>query len=75
MGYKTKIQQIVRGKSKQYYVNMPSAIAQGMSIRKGECFEWSVEDRDTLILKRCRKRRERGLLQRFRGGGGAGRWV
>ena len=68
MGYKTKIQRIDRENSKQYYVNMPSAIAQGMNFRKRECFEWIVEDGDTLILRRCRKRRERGLLQRFKGG-------
>ncbi len=67
MGYKTKIQRIDRENSKQYYANMPSAIAQGMNLRKGECFEWIVEDGDTLILRRCRKRQERGLLQRFKG--------
>jgi antitoxin component of MazEF toxin-antitoxin module len=67
MGYKTKVQRIDRENSKQHYVNMPSAIAQSMNLKKGECFEWSVEDRDTLILKRCKKQR-RGLLQRFRGG-------
>lgn len=55
MGYETKIQLIDRGKSKQYYVNMPMAIAQAMDFKKGECFEWCVEDKDTLILRRCRR--------------------
>lgn len=54
MGYKTKIQLIDRGTSRQYYVTLPSAIAQAMDFKKGECFEWSVEDKDTLILRRSR---------------------
>jgi len=53
MGYKTKIQLIDRKKSKQYYVNMPSAIAQAMNFKKGELFEWSIVDKNTLRLKRC----------------------
>ncbi|GCC10494.1 hypothetical protein IPdc08_00524 [archaeon] len=52
MGYKTKIQQINREKSRQYYVNLPSAIVQAMDFKKGACFEWSVKDKDTLTLKR-----------------------
>lgn len=53
MGYKTKIQMISRGRSRQCYVNMPSAIAQAMDFKKGECFEWSIVDGNTLRLKRC----------------------
>lgn len=55
MGYKTKIQLIDRGESRQYYVNMPSAIAQAMNFKKGECFEWIIEDKDALTLRRCRR--------------------
>lgn len=54
MGYKTKIQMIDRGTSRQYYVTLPRAIAQAMDFKKGEFFEWSVEDKDTLILRRSR---------------------
>ncbi len=54
MGYKSKIQLIDRGISRQYYVTLPSAIAQAMDFKKGESFEWNIEDKDTLILRRSR---------------------
>lgn len=61
MGYKTKIQLIDRGESRQYYVNMPSAIAQAMNFKKGECFEWSIVDKNTLTLRRCGRQSD-GIL-------------
>lgn len=55
MGYLTKIQLIERKNSRQFYVNMPSAIAQAMDFKKGECFEWSIVNKDALSLKRCKR--------------------
>lgn len=55
MGYKTRIQCIERKNSKQFYVNMPSAIAQAMDFKKGECFEWAIVNKDALSLKRCKR--------------------
>ena len=52
MGYKTKIQKVSRPTNNSYYVNLPSAIAESIKIEKGEVFEWIVDDRNTLILKR-----------------------
>jgi antitoxin component of MazEF toxin-antitoxin module len=52
MGYPTKIQLIKRSKSEQWYINFPSALAQAMEFERGEMVEWTVEDKQKLILKR-----------------------
>lgn len=52
MGYKTKIQKVSRPTNNSYYVNLPAAIAESIKIEKGEVFEWIINDRNTLILKR-----------------------
>jgi bifunctional DNA-binding transcriptional regulator/antitoxin component of YhaV-PrlF toxin-antitoxin module len=52
MGYKTKMQKVQRPTNKSFYVNMPAAIAEALEIEKGEEFEWTVEDKNTLVLKR-----------------------
>jgi hypothetical protein len=55
VGYPTKIQLIKRKASEQWYVNFPSAVAQGMEFEKGEQMVWLIEDKETLILKREKK--------------------
>ena len=52
MGYKTKIQQIKRAKSEQWYVNLPAQLAHAMEFKQSETVEWFVEDKATLALKR-----------------------
>lgn len=52
MGCPTKIQLIKRQSSLQWYVNFPSAIAQAMEFDRGEVWEWIVEDKDQLVLRR-----------------------
>ena len=52
MGYPTKVQLIQRKQSEQWYVNFPSAVAQAMEFRKGEMFEWIIENREFLVLRR-----------------------
>ena len=52
MGYKTKIQKVQRPTNQSYYVNLPSTLAQAMNIKKGEEFEWILEDKNMLLLKR-----------------------
>jgi antitoxin component of MazEF toxin-antitoxin module len=52
MGYTTKIQKVERPTNQSFYVNLPSALAQSMNINKGEEFEWIVENKNLLILKR-----------------------
>lgn len=57
MGYRVKIQKVDRPKSRSFYVNLPVVLADTLPIDKGEEFEWSVEDKDTLILRRLRTRK------------------
>ena len=52
MSFPTKVQQIRRKKSEQWYINFPSAVAQMMDFSKGEVVHWSLHDRSTLILQR-----------------------
>lgn len=52
MGFPTKIQLIKRAKSEQWYINLPSAIAQAMEFERGEVVEWLIENKQKLILKR-----------------------
>jgi bifunctional DNA-binding transcriptional regulator/antitoxin component of YhaV-PrlF toxin-antitoxin module len=52
MGYPTKVQLICRKESQQWYVNLPKPVADAMNFAKGEVVEWTIEDRQHLILKR-----------------------
>jgi len=52
MGHPTKLQLIQRETSEQWYVNFPSAIAQAMEFDKGEVWEWIIEDKNQLVLRR-----------------------
>lgn len=56
MGYITKVQKVERPTNRSFYVNLPSPIAQALNIRKGEKFEWVIEDKNLLLLKRMRKK-------------------
>jgi hypothetical protein len=53
MGYPTRVQVIRRKASQQWYINFPAALARAMDFAKGEILEWSVEDKNTLILRRA----------------------
>ena len=52
MGYPTRIQQIRRKTSSQWYVNIPAALANAMEFQKGEVVEWVVRDKVGLVLVR-----------------------
>ena len=52
MGFPTKVQLINRKKSQQWYINLPSAVAQAMEFERGEVVEWIVEDKANLIVHR-----------------------
>jgi hypothetical protein len=52
MGHPTKIQLIKRKTSEQWYVNFPAALAQALEFDRGEVWEWIVEDKDQLVLRR-----------------------
>lgn len=52
MPFETKVQRISRKQSEQWYINLPSAVAQSMDFAKGEVVKWSIHDRATLVLER-----------------------
>jgi len=52
MGHPTKIQSIKRKDSEQFYVNIPMQSARMLDFSAGEPVEWTIEDRQTLVLKR-----------------------
>ncbi len=52
MGYPTKVQLIERKDSQQFYINFPAPIAQAMQFTKGEIVEWTIADKQHLILTR-----------------------
>ena len=56
MGYPVRVQKVERPTNRSYYVNFPLAMAEALAIEKGEEFEWFIEDKNTLILRRVNKR-------------------
>ena len=52
MGHMVKIQRVDRGQTRSFYLNFPAALADAMQVEKGEAFEWLVEDKNTVWLKR-----------------------
>ena len=52
MGYRVKIQKVQRPSNRSFYLNFPMALAEALDVQKGETFEWSVQDRNTLIVRR-----------------------
>jgi len=54
MGYIVKIQKVERPTNQSFYLNFPSALAQCLDVRKGESFQWIVENKNLILLKRLR---------------------
>lgn len=52
MGFVTKIQRVDRPTNQSFYVVMPTALAQSFGLDKGEEFEWIIEDKNLLLLRR-----------------------
>lgn len=52
MGYRTKIQKVDRPTNQTFYVNLPTALAQSLEIKKGEEFDWIIENKNLLLLQR-----------------------
>jgi bifunctional DNA-binding transcriptional regulator/antitoxin component of YhaV-PrlF toxin-antitoxin module len=59
MATRTKIQKVDRATNQSYYAIIPVPLAQAFEIEKGEEFEWTIEDRNTLILKRVNLQKSR----------------
>ena len=66
MGYPTKVQLIQRKTSAQWYVNFPAALAQAMEFTKGEVVEWTVDNKNTLTLRRSAAAAAQGAERRAR---------
>jgi antitoxin component of MazEF toxin-antitoxin module len=56
MGYLIKVQKVERPTNRSYYVNLPVVLAEAIDLQKGEPWEWSMEDKNTLVLSRVKKR-------------------
>jgi antitoxin component of MazEF toxin-antitoxin module len=59
MGYCIKVQKVDRPTNRSYYVNLPVVLAEAISLQKGEQWEWTMEDKNTLILARVKKQEKR----------------
>jgi antitoxin component of MazEF toxin-antitoxin module len=58
MGFVTKIQRVDRPTNQSFYVILPSALAQAFDVDKGEEFEWTIEDKNLLLLKRSKPKKK-----------------
>jgi len=54
MGYQIKVQKVQRPTNRSYYVNLPVVLAETLGINKGEQWEWSVQDKHTLVFSRVK---------------------
>jgi antitoxin component of MazEF toxin-antitoxin module len=61
MGYCVKIQKVERPTNQSFYLNFPSALAQALEIRKGEAFEWVIENKNLILLKRISEKPKKKL--------------
>jgi len=54
MGFPTKVQLIQRKKPDdyQFYINFPAALADALGFTKGEPVEWSIIDKQHIMLTR-----------------------
>ena len=59
MGYRVKIQKVERPTNRSFYVNLPVAVAEALNVDKGEDFEWLIEDKNTLVLSRVKRKKMR----------------
>jgi antitoxin component of MazEF toxin-antitoxin module len=64
MGYPAKIQKVERPTNRSYYLNLPAAIAEALAVQKGETFEWEIEDKNTLILSRAKRKPARAFSKK-----------
>ena len=64
MGYLVKIQKVDRPTNRSFYVNLPVVMAEALAIEKGEEFDWTVEDKNTLVLSRRKPQQLRRLRRK-----------
>jgi antitoxin component of MazEF toxin-antitoxin module len=54
MGYRIKVQKVERPTNRSYYVNLPVVLAEAIHVKKGEHWEWTVSNQNTLVLSRVK---------------------
>jgi hypothetical protein len=64
MGYLVKIQKVDRPTNRSFYVNLPVVMAEALAITKGEQFQWTIEDKNTLVLTRIKPLKSRRLTSK-----------
>jgi len=52
MSYKVKLQKVSRPTNNTFFVTVPVVLVEKMELVKGEEFEWLLEDKNTLVLRR-----------------------
>jgi antitoxin component of MazEF toxin-antitoxin module len=60
-GCQVKVQKVERPTNRSYYLNLPVVLAQALEIAKGEEMVWLVEDKNTLLLCRTKRKPPRRL--------------
>ncbi|MCF6177641.1 MAG: hypothetical protein L3J71_17940 [Victivallaceae bacterium] len=63
MGYKVKLQKISRPTNKSFFISIPVVLVESMELEKGEEFEWILEDKNNMILRRVQQKKSRKLPQ------------
>ena len=64
MGYTIKVQKVERPTNRSYYVNMPVVLAETLGIKKGEQWQWSVQDQNTLVFSRVKMKTDRARTKK-----------
>ena len=63
MGYKVKLQKISRPTNKSFFISIPVVLVETMEMEKGEELEWLMEDKNHLLLQRCKKKKLRKITE------------
>ena len=61
MGYRVKIQKVERPSNRSFYLNFPMVLAEALDVKKGEEFEWSIVDRNRLLVRRVKPSKPKQL--------------
>lgn len=56
MGYRVRLQKVTTATNRSYHLTLPVVLVDSLELKKGELCEWTVEDKNTLILRRCQPR-------------------
>ena len=64
MGYKIKVQKVERPTNRSYYVNLPVVLAETLEIKKGEQWQWRVQNQNTLVFSRVKLKTDRARTRK-----------